>query len=57
MNRPRPWIRESTALLLARLDDLRTQGVGILLSTHNPEITGTLADRCLEMHAGLVEAA
>lgn len=49
--------RESTALLLARLDDLRTQGVGILLSTHNPEITGTLADRCLEMHAGLLEAA
>jgi len=49
--------RESTALLLARLDDLRSQGVGILLSTHNPEITGTLADRRLEMHAGLLEAS
>lgn len=48
--------RESTALLLARLDALRAQGVGILFSTHSPEIARGLADCHLELHSGRVEA-
>jgi ABC-type multidrug transport system ATPase subunit len=48
---------ESTALLLTRLDALRTQGVGILFSTHNPDIARDLADRHLRMHGGQLEAA
>lgn len=47
---------ESTALLLTRLDALRSQGVGILFSTHNPAIASGLADYRLEMHGGQVEA-
>lgn len=46
---------ESTALLLARLDSLRSQGVGILFSTHNPEIAHSLADRHLELRCGQLE--
>ncbi len=47
---------ESTTLLLARLDALRTQGVGILFSTHNPEIAHSIADRHLGLHSGQLEA-
>ena len=47
---------DSTALLLARLDSLRAQGVSILFSTHNPEIAHSRADRCLELHNGQLEA-
>jgi ABC-2 type transport system ATP-binding protein len=47
---------ESSALLLRRLDALRSQGAGILFSTHNPEIARDLADRRLEMHGGQLEA-
>ncbi len=47
---------ESTTLLLARLNDLRSQGVGILFSTHNPEIAHDLADRYVKMHNGHVGA-
>jgi len=46
---------DSTALLLGRLDALRSQGVGILFSTHNPEIARGLADRRLELQGGQVE--
>ena len=46
---------ESTALLYARLDALRSQGVGILFSTHNPESALGLADRHLELRGGQVE--
>jgi ABC-type multidrug transport system ATPase subunit len=48
---------ESTSLLLALLDSLRSQGVGILFSTHNPDIARGLADRHLRMHGGQLEAA
>jgi ABC-2 type transport system ATP-binding protein len=47
---------ESTALLLARLRDLRAQGVGVLFSTHDPKIAQGFADRRLEMHNGQLEA-
>jgi ABC-2 type transport system ATP-binding protein len=47
---------ESTSLLLALLDSLRSQGVGILFSTHNPDIAHGLADRQLKMHSGQLEA-
>jgi ABC-2 type transport system ATP-binding protein len=46
---------ESTALLLTRLEALRSQGVGILFSTHNPEIARGLADVRMELHNGQVE--
>jgi ABC-2 type transport system ATP-binding protein len=46
---------ESTSLLLARLETLRSQGAGILFSTHNPEIAGSLADRRLELRGGQLE--
>lgn len=48
---------ESTALLLSRLDSLRSQGAGILFSTHNPEIALSIADRRLELRNGQLEAA
>jgi len=48
---------ESTSLLLAMLDSLRSQGVGILFSTHNPAIAQGLADRHLVMHSGQLEVA
>lgn len=47
---------ESTTLLLARLEELRAGGAGILFSTHNPELARGLADRHLVMHNGQVEA-
>lgn len=47
---------ESTALLLDLLRALRSQGVGILFSTHNPDLAQGLADRRLVMHNGQVEA-
>lgn len=47
---------DSTAVLLARLGELRAQGAGILFSTHNPEIARGLADHHLVMHNGQVEA-
>jgi ABC-2 type transport system ATP-binding protein len=46
---------ESTDLLLAWLHILRAQGVGILFSTHNPEIARDLADSRLKLHGGLLE--
>ncbi|HEX7975245.1 MAG TPA: ABC transporter ATP-binding protein [Anaerolineales bacterium] len=47
---------QSTDLLIARLGDLRLQGTGILLSTHNPEIAGRLAGHIIEIRNGtLVE--
>lgn len=48
---------ESTALLLSIMSDLRSQGVGILFSTHNPAIAQGLADRHLVMHSGQLEVA
>ena len=47
---------ESTALLLGLLGTLRSQGVGILFSTHNPDIAQGLADRHLVMQSGQLEA-
>jgi ABC-type multidrug transport system ATPase subunit len=46
---------ESSELLLTYLKNLRTQGVGILLSTHSPEITSSLADQHLELRSGHME--
>lgn len=47
---------ESTNLLLDRLGILRSQGVGILFSTHTPEIAQGFADTHLKMQNGQVEA-
>lgn len=48
---------QSTELLIARLGELRLQGTGILLSTHDPEIAGRLADRIIEIRNGTLEEA
>ena len=48
---------ESVELLIARLADLRRQGIGILLSTHTPAIAEGLADRHLKLHNGQLEEA
>lgn len=48
---------DSTALLLARLDALRDRGIAILLSTHNPEIVASHADRLLALQGGQLEDA
>ena len=46
---------EGTALLISHLDALRSQGVGILFSTHNPEIASSISDRRLRLHNGQLE--
>jgi ABC-2 type transport system ATP-binding protein len=47
---------EGTTLLLSHLDTLRSQGVGILFSTHNPEIARSISDHRLRLHNGILEA-
>ena len=48
---------EGTSLLLSYLDTLRSKGVGILFSTHNPEIAHSISDRRFNMHNGILETA
>lgn len=47
--------REGTELLQVRLKDLRSQGVGILFSTHSPEIAAEVADCVLVLKDGHLE--
>lgn len=46
---------ESITMLLAYLKTLRAQGAGILLSTHNADLSRNIADRRLEISAGRLE--
>jgi ABC-2 type transport system ATP-binding protein len=46
---------ESASLLVHRLKELRQNGASILLSSHDPNLAGNLADRTLRIQNGTVE--
>ncbi len=46
---------ESIALLTGELRDLRGRGAAIMLSTHDPNLSGQLGDRSLIIRDGVVE--
>lgn len=48
---------ESIALLTGELRDLRGKGTAIMLSTHDPNLSGQLGDRNLVIRDGVVEGA
>jgi ABC-2 type transport system ATP-binding protein len=48
---------EGVRLLVDELRGLRAQGKAVLLSTHDPQIAGQVADRRLEIRSGVVEEA
>ena len=47
--------RESVGFLVQRLKELRQSGASILLSSHDPNIAGELADRTLKIQNGYIE--
>lgn len=46
---------ESVGFLIKRLKELRQSGASILLSSHDPNITGELTDRTLRIQNGYIE--
>ncbi|HWT81516.1 MAG TPA: ABC transporter ATP-binding protein, partial [Candidatus Methylomirabilis sp.] len=48
---------QSTQVLLNHLRQVRDQGAAVLLTTHDPELAASLADRVLNMQNGILEAA